>query len=127
MESSPSVVQSTAMTLKHFFYFLLFRVLLVEAHLRTLSRPSSRFLHITDIHIDPYYVSGDSGSHCHGKMSIRNSHAAGHFGAVSENCDTPNALVEDVFLNFIRGKWGSWAPSTEEEVSFVLWTGDTAR
>src|ERR1700753_3048277 len=50
-----------------------------------------KFLHITDIHPDPYYkvyASTDEESACH-----RAKGSAGYYGAETSDCDSPLALV----------------------------------
>ncbi|KAF2842223.1 Endopolyphosphatase [Patellaria atrata CBS 101060] len=76
-----------------------------------------RFLHITDVHPDPYYKkhsSTDANHACH-----RGSGPAGAFGAETSSCDTPLKLVDAVF---------DWLDKeVKDSIDFVLWTGDSAR
>ncbi|KAI1629466.1 endopolyphosphatase [Exophiala viscosa] len=74
-----------------------------------------RFLHITDIHPDPFYeVGSDPGEACHhGKGQ------AGYYGAEVTECDTPFTLVNATF-NWIE-------ENLKDQVDFVVWTGDSAR
>ncbi|KAK5946901.1 Endopolyphosphatase [Knufia obscura] len=77
-----------------------------------------RFLHITDIHPDPFYRQGSDpeGEHpCHrGEGS-----STGYFGAEKTECDTPFSLVNATF-DWIK-------ENIRDEVDFVVWTGDSAR
>ncbi|KAG5295177.1 endopolyphosphatase [Histoplasma ohiense] len=76
-----------------------------------------RFLHITDIHVDPNYKpnSNADGDHdCH-----RGSGHAGFFGAVGSDCDSPLTLVNATV---------AWIQDNlADSIDFVIWTGDAAR
>ncbi|KAK6369713.1 uncharacterized protein PV06_01930 [Exophiala oligosperma] len=74
-----------------------------------------KFLHITDIHPDPFYKLHSNPSHaCHtGKGET------GYFGAEVTDCDTPFSLVNATF------RWIE--ENIKDEVDFVIWTGDSAR
>ncbi|KAI7898291.1 Metallo-dependent phosphatase-like protein [Cokeromyces recurvatus] len=77
-----------------------------------------RFLHITDLHLDPYYREGADPSHyCH-RYGKKRSKAAGKFGALGTECDSPGPLVEATF-NFLKKEI--------KNVDFILYTGDTVR
>jgi endopolyphosphatase len=74
------------------------------------------FVHITDLHIDPYYQQGASkSSYCHrfeqGKPS------AGPNGARLTKCDSPTALVQNTIDRIKQS----------HNVQFVVLTGDNAR
>jgi len=76
-----------------------------------------RFLHITDLHPDPYYKihsSTEQDDVCH-----RGSGLAGAFGAETSDCDTPFGLVNATF------KWIE--ENLKDAIDFVVWTGDSAR
>ncbi|KAJ9498313.1 Endopolyphosphatase [Exophiala xenobiotica] len=74
-----------------------------------------RFLHITDIHPDPFYKSGsDSDEACHAGKG-----QAGYYGAEVTDCDTPFTLVNATF------KWIE--NNIKDQIDFVIWTGDSAR
>lgn len=76
-----------------------------------------KFLHITDIHPDPFYRHGSNpyGDHpCH-----RGEGTAGYFGAEKTGCDTPFSLVNATF-DWIKN-------NLKDELDFVIWTGDSAR
>ncbi|KAF2092995.1 Endopolyphosphatase, partial [Rhizodiscina lignyota] len=78
---------------------------------------TGRFLHITDIHPDPFYKlysSTDKDHACH-----RSKGPAGVYGAESTDCDSPVSLVNETF------KWIK--ENLKNEVDFVIWTGDSAR
>jgi endopolyphosphatase len=83
----------------------------------TARRLKGKFLHITDIHPDPYYkvyASTDAVSACH-----RAKGSAGYYGAETSDCDSPLALVNATF---------AWLKThLRDEVDFVVWTGDSAR
>ncbi|WWD20090.1 hypothetical protein CI109_104564 [Kwoniella shandongensis] len=105
-----------------------------------------RFLHITDIHPDPYYKTGatfDSGCHSKpkkgkdkgkgkGKLDedgdgsdeieeiiLGKEDLAGKWGSGVSDCDTPMSLVNITF-DWLKKEWA-------HEVDFVVWTGDNAR
>lgn len=79
-----------------------------------------RFLHITDIHPDPYYTPGTSQSKaCHRKRPKKKSDKAGYYGTPYSECDAPFRLT-NYTLDFIEENWAS-------EIDFVIWTGDNAR
>lgn len=76
-----------------------------------------RFLHITDIHPDPFYKihsSTDEDHACH-----RGHGSAGTYGAETTDCDTPFALINATF------KWIE--ENIKDSIDFVVWTGDSAR
>jgi endopolyphosphatase len=76
-----------------------------------------RFLHITDVHPDPYYKvhsSTDEDAACH-----RGHGPAGVYGAETSGCDSPVSLLNQTF---------AWIKEhLRDEVDFVIWTGDSAR
>ena len=79
-----------------------------------------KFLHITDVHPDPYYRAGSdpSGEHpCH--HAGDGDRIAGYFGAEKTECDSPFSLVNATF-DWIKH-------NIKDEVDFVVWTGDSAR
>ncbi|KAA1466378.1 hypothetical protein DENSPDRAFT_831193 [Dentipellis sp. KUC8613] len=79
-----------------------------------------RFLHITDIHPDPYYNTGASvSSACHRKKPKKDKERAGFYGTPFSDCDSPFRLT-NLTLDFLSKNWAS-------EVDFVIWTGDNAR
>lgn len=87
------------------------------------SRPDrklhGRFLHITDIHTDPYYIKGSSqSSRCHRKESDKDRRA-GYYGIPFGTCDSPWTLTNLTFEHLED----NWSP----EIDFVIWTGDNAR
>ncbi|KAG1820175.1 Metallo-dependent phosphatase-like protein [Suillus subaureus] len=78
-----------------------------------------RFLHITDIHPDPYYAKGTSqSSQCHRKESGKDRQA-GYYGTPFGICDSPWTLTNFTFEH-LEEHWSS-------EIDFVIWTGDNAR
>ncbi|TVY16813.1 Endopolyphosphatase [Lachnellula arida] len=86
-------------------------------HVPSSKRLHGRFLHITDLHPDPFYKVQSSTAEddaCH-----RGKGAAGVYGAESSDCDTPFALVNATF---------EWIEKNiRDTVDFVIWTGDSAR
>ncbi|KAF2108544.1 Metallo-dependent phosphatase-like protein [Lophiotrema nucula] len=80
-------------------------------------RLHGRFLHITDVHPDPYYKtysSTEADAACHRKRG-----PAGIYGAETSACDSPVSLVDETF------KWIK--ENLRDEIDFVVWTGDSAR
>jgi endopolyphosphatase len=78
-----------------------------------------RFLHITDIHPDPFYEPGASrASACH-RPNLKDNSPAGYYGAPYGWCDSPFSLT-NFTLDFLDEHWTS-------EIDFVIWTGDNAR
>lgn len=80
-------------------------------------RLRGKFLHITDIHPDPFYRSGSDpdGDHpCHSGKG-----RAGYFGAESTSCDSPISLINATF-DWIKH-------NVKDDIDFVIWTGDSAR
>jgi endopolyphosphatase len=78
---------------------------------------TGKFLHITDVHPDPYYKvhsNTDVEGACH-----RGKGPAGYYGAETTDCDSPLTLVNATF-EWIR-------QNLRDEVDFVIWTGDSAR
>ncbi|KAJ7682793.1 endopolyphosphatase [Mycena polygramma] len=79
-----------------------------------------RFLHITDIHPDPFYRAKTAEStSCHRKKGKKKKNSAGYYGQPFSECDSPFRLTNRT-LDFIEKKWAS-------EIDFVIWTGDNAR
>ncbi|KAI5295921.1 Endopolyphosphatase [Ascosphaera acerosa] len=74
-----------------------------------------RFLHITDIHIDPHYRPGAKAS----KSCHRGKGPGGLLGYPGTRCDSPPLLVDATF-DWIR-------TNLLDEVDFIVWTGDAAR
>lgn len=74
-----------------------------------------RFLHITDLHPDPYYKTGaDKGKECHSGVGD-----ASKYGDALGGCDSPKILVEDTI------KWA--AENFKDKIDFIVWTGDNVR
>ncbi|KND00264.1 uncharacterized protein SPPG_04594 [Spizellomyces punctatus DAOM BR117] len=92
------------------------------------SHVSKRFLHITDIHYDPFYVPhSDPSTQCHrapaSQFSSDTSSApsVSHYGALGTTCDSPLPLVEDTFTSIKREVLAN------QDIDFVFWTGDSSR
>ncbi|KAG8966443.1 Endopolyphosphatase [Tulasnella sp. 419] len=80
-----------------------------------------RFIHISDIHPDPWYVTkGRLSTQCHRKKPKREKEKGGYWGtAQSEDCDSPMPLV-NLVMEWLEKEWA-------DKVDFVIWTGDSAR
>ncbi|KAI9644682.1 Endopolyphosphatase [Ciborinia camelliae] len=87
-------------------------------HQHVASKPlHGRFLHITDLHPDPFYKvfsSTDEDDACH-----RGKGTAGTYGGELTDCDSPFTLIDATF------KWIK--ENVRDNVDFVVWTGDSAR
>ncbi|KAI8342778.1 Metallo-dependent phosphatase-like protein [Chlamydoabsidia padenii] len=80
---------------------------------------TGKFLHITDIHVDPNYLAGSSPKkYCHRKSKKSSKNTAGKFGALHTDCDSPIALV-DASFKFMK--------ESLQDIDFIIYTGDTAR
>ncbi|KWU43467.1 hypothetical protein RHOSPDRAFT_13083, partial [Rhodotorula sp. JG-1b] len=86
-----------------------------------------RFVHLTDLHPDPFYHTGGAESKaCHFKKKRKRHRAengsarkAGYWGLPVSECDSPLTLVNATF---------DWlGEHFRDEVDFVVWTGDNAR
>ncbi|KAF8165337.1 endopolyphosphatase [Crassisporium funariophilum] len=79
-----------------------------------------RFLHITDMHPDPYYSPHTSQStSCHRKKPKKKKEESLYFGTPFSECDSPFRLTNHT-LDFLKDNWA-------HEIDFVVWTGDNAR
>ncbi|RUS13454.1 Metallo-dependent phosphatase-like protein [Endogone sp. FLAS-F59071] len=79
---------------------------------------NGKFLHVTDIHIDPTYLNGsDPKKLCH-RMGSTKHNTAGVYGAVGTKCDSPVSLVEAAF---------GFMHKNIQDIDFIIYTGDTAR
>lgn len=79
-----------------------------------------RFLHITDIHPDPYYVEGSSiDAVCHTGKPSKKKDVAPKFGKAMSGCDSPVILMEET-LRWIK-------ENLRDKIDFVIWTGDNIR
>ncbi|KAJ2474626.1 Endopolyphosphatase, partial [Coemansia sp. RSA 2320] len=85
-----------------------------------LEHPSvGRFVHITDLHVDPLYVSGATAySQCH-RQQKGTDELTGTFGRAQAKCDSPVALI-NATSEYLRRRW-------RDNVDFVIWTGDSGR
>ncbi|KAI8587803.1 Metallo-dependent phosphatase-like protein [Geranomyces variabilis] len=89
--------------------------------------PQKRFLHITDVHYDPFYVANsDVSTQCHRRGEDAGSGAkaerALHFGTRGSICDSPMAMIQDAFASIQRDVVG-----TQQPPDVVFWTGDSSR
>ncbi|RDB22519.1 Endopolyphosphatase [Hypsizygus marmoreus] len=80
-----------------------------------------RFLQVTDMHPDLFYVVRSSQeTACHRKKSKKKKvEKSGYYGTPFSECDSPLRLT-NFTLDYLDKKWTS-------EVDFVIWTGDNAR
>ncbi|CAI4384137.1 ALI_HP2_G0032830.mRNA.1.CDS.1 [Saccharomyces cerevisiae] len=79
-----------------------------------------RFLHITDIHPDPYYVEGSSiDAVCHTGKPSKKKDVAPKFGKAMSGCDSPVILMEET-LRWVK-------ENLRDKIDFVIWTGDNIR
>ncbi|KAG5417898.1 PPN1 [Candida metapsilosis] len=74
-----------------------------------------RFLHITDIHPDPYFKEGSSFD----EMCHRSKGDASKYGDAISGCDAPVALMESTI------KWVE--ENLKDKIDFIVWTGDNVR
>ncbi|CAG8449758.1 16567_t:CDS:2 [Funneliformis caledonium] len=80
---------------------------------------SGKFLHISDIHLDPYYLPNrNPKSYCRLYASKLKKNKSGQFGTVGSKCDSPLALVDSAF-SFLKENF--------QDVDFVIYTGDSLR
>ena len=93
---------------------------LVAAEAQQSERAKGRFLHVTDFHVDPWFVPGSAQrTSCHRGHPFGNDRPAGFYGHPVSVCDSPISLVNATF---------DWLRDTvAPHVDFVLWTGDNAR
>ena len=74
-----------------------------------------RFLHITDIHPDPYFKIGSSFDEaCHGSTGD-----AQKYGNAISGCDSSMIAMNDTI------KW--IAENLKDKIDFIVWTGDNIR
>lgn len=74
-----------------------------------------RFLHLTDVHPDPYYKPGSSPDQsCH-----KGTGDAGEYGDAILGCDSPITLMNETF------KWIN--DNLKDKIDFIVWTGDNIR
>lgn len=79
-----------------------------------------RFLHITDMHPDLYYVEGTSIDEvCHRDKPRNAKDYAPRFGKAASGCDAPIALINRT-LDWIED-------NLRDKIDFVIWTGDNIR
>ncbi|PFH52734.1 hypothetical protein AMATHDRAFT_73867 [Amanita thiersii Skay4041] len=89
----------------------------LEHNSQTSRNLRGRFLHITDMHPDPFYTPHASiKKACHRKQKQK---GAGYYGTPYAECDSPFALT-NFTLDYLEKNWAS-------EIDFVIWTGDNAR
>ncbi|PWN97809.1 hypothetical protein FA09DRAFT_297907 [Tilletiopsis washingtonensis] len=115
-------------------------------------RLHGRFLHLTDLHPDPFYRTGARvAAACHadaaGKMRVRKGKGgggereeerrAGYWGTAKSDCDSPPRLVS-ASLDWAALHWqappraaaaaaAAANSSAQPGLDFILWTGDSAR
>ncbi|CAG8439694.1 11548_t:CDS:2 [Acaulospora morrowiae] len=91
-----------------------------EAYPYSEASENGKFLHLTDIHLDPLYVpNSDPAEWCHRpNKSNPSANTAGKFGALLSPCDTPYALTNATF---------SFFKSSVQDIDFIIYTGDFVR
>lgn len=87
------------------------------------------FLHITDLHPDPYYkTNATARTSCHviknhigltKKPSHMKRGNSGPWGAPATICDSPMSLINATF-DWLEQNWA-------DKLDFIIWTGDNAR
>src|SRR3954462_6878736 len=78
------------------------------------------FLHITDIHPDPYYISNATeGSSCHRRSEFMLNGISGPWGMPTATCDSPLNLIDATF-DWLEKNW-------KNKLDFIIWTGDNSR
>ncbi|KAH8830912.1 endopolyphosphatase [Flagelloscypha sp. PMI_526] len=82
---------------------------------------NGRFLHVTDLHPDAYYLPDTAESNaCHRPRNKKtDKNIAGPFGLPYSECDSPLSLT-NYTLDHIGKKW-------TKNIDFVIWTGDNVR
>ncbi|CAI4057694.1 hypothetical protein SUVZ_02G5580 [Saccharomyces uvarum] len=79
-----------------------------------------RFLHITDMHPDPYYLEGTSiDDVCHSGKPDKKNDIAPKFGKAMSGCDSPVLLMEET-LRWVK-------ENLRDKIDFVIWSGDNVR
>lgn len=79
-----------------------------------------RFLHITDLHPDEFYIFDSAVSQfCHRNKPRKEKERAGRWGVPYSDCDSPVALTNLTF-EYLQEEWAN-------NIDFVIWTGDSAR
>ncbi|KIM53791.1 hypothetical protein SCLCIDRAFT_409629 [Scleroderma citrinum Foug A] len=93
---------------------------LLDAPLQAIEnrRLHGRFLHITDMHPDPYYKPGSRPSMACHRGKPKKKRGAGYYGTPYKECDSPFALT-NLTLDHLDKRWSN-------EIDFVIWTGDSA-
>ncbi|CAG8509345.1 17736_t:CDS:2 [Funneliformis caledonium] len=80
---------------------------------------SGKFLHITDLHLDPYYLTNSKPKkYCHRYAKKSKNNISGKFGTLGSNCDSPYALLDSAF---------SFLKDNLHDADFVIYTGDSLR
>ncbi|CAI2194249.1 5745_t:CDS:10, partial [Funneliformis geosporum] len=80
---------------------------------------SGKFLHITDIHLDPYYLHNRKPEkYCRRYAKKSKNNKSGIFGTLGSQCDSPHELVDSAF-SFLKENF--------QDVDFVIYTGDSLR
>lgn len=122
-------------------WYSLATLFFLPVELVTITELTGRFLHITDFHPDPHYLTGSTlKSGCHRlpdpdndllstsyttnsqlskKRTGTDTFLAGKWGTSNSDCDTPLSLV-NITLDWLNEEW-------KDEIDFVVWTGDSAR
>ncbi|CAI2172336.1 1102_t:CDS:2 [Funneliformis geosporum] len=80
---------------------------------------SGKFLHITDLHLDPYYLpNSNPKKYCHRYAKKSKKNKSGKFGTLGSDCDSPYALLDSTF-SFLKENF--------HDADFIIYTGDSLR
>ncbi|KAF0342636.1 secreted endopolyphosphatase [Gigaspora margarita] len=117
-----SIIYESESRLVNFFYWTSHNQIPIQNQNQN-QKYSGKFLHITDLHIDPIYTyPSDPTKFCHRKSHDSSKNTGGKFGALGdlgqEGCDTPLELIKETF-EYINKNF--------RDVDFVIYTGDTVR
>ncbi|KAJ3002729.1 Acid sphingomyelinase-like phosphodiesterase 3b [Thoreauomyces humboldtii] len=90
---------------------------------RSRHQQQKNFVHITDVHYDPFYVArSDVKTQCHRiQENVEPIQRAAHYGTRGSNCDSPLALVTDAFASLQADV------AQHRALDVVFWTGDSSR
>lgn len=110
----------------NYLSFFFSRIVLILIYLN-ISSPASltgKFLHLTDIHYDPYYTVNSSSNCLSGKIGLgccrkNNLYLKPHKNASKwgdYNCDTPYLFINKTF---------EWIKLNLEPLDFIIYTGDS--
>ncbi|RIB01033.1 Metallo-dependent phosphatase-like protein [Gigaspora rosea] len=119
-----SIIYESESRLVNFFYWTSHNQIPIQNQNQNQNKKfTGKFLHITDLHIDPDYTyPSDPTKFCHRKSHDSSKNTGGKFGALGdlgqEGCDSPLELINETF-EYINKNF--------RDVDFVIYTGDTVR